>query len=146
MGPRRRWRNVVTGIRFEAMLKQNRDATPDDDIGKAKVESFHAAIERELTRLKARIRDQMTFTLQSPDFDHAYESTKMEVGEFVYRTRRIDALLQNIAELFNSQTGQNLHNLTKNYLNIQDDTSSSTSTKDDIPANHQQSIKEYYVP
>ena len=45
-----------------------------------------------------------------------------------------------------SQTGKNLHNLTKNYLIIQNDTSSSTSTKNDIPANHQQSIKEYYVP
>ena len=102
VGPRRLWRNVVTGIRFEATLKQNRDATPEDDIGEAIVESFHSAIERKLTKLKACIRDQMTFTLQSPDFDHAYESTKMEVGEFVYRTRRIDTLLQHIAEKLNS--------------------------------------------
>ena len=101
VGPRRRWRNVVTGIRFEAALKQNREATPDDDIGEAIVESFHSAIKRELTKLHARVRDQMTFTLQSPDFDHAYESTKMEVGEFVYRTRRSDTLLQTIAEKLN---------------------------------------------
>ena len=92
----------MTGIRFEAILKQNRDATPDDDIGETIVESFHSAIERELTKLHARISDQMTFTLQSPDFDNAYESTKMEVGEFVYRSQRIDTLLQNIAEKLNS--------------------------------------------
>ena len=33
VGPRKRWRNVVMGIRFEATLEQNREATPDDDIG-----------------------------------------------------------------------------------------------------------------
>lgn len=102
VGPRRRWRNVVTGIRFEATLRQNREPTPNDDIGEAIVESFHSAIEHQLGQLHARIKDQMTFTLQSPDFNHAYESTKMEVGEFVYRTRRIDILLQHIPEKLNS--------------------------------------------
>ena len=102
VGPRKRWRNVVTGIRFEATLVQNREPTSDDDIGGAIVESFHSAIERQLGRLHARIRDHMTFTLQSPDFDHAFESTTMQVGEFVYRTRRIDELLQNIADKLNS--------------------------------------------
>ena len=66
------------------------------------MESFRSAMETKLGELKAKVRDHMTFTMQSPDFDHPYESTKLEVGEFVYRTRRIDEMLQNIIEKLNS--------------------------------------------
>ena len=83
-------------------LTQLREVENGDDVDNAIVESFPSAMDAKLGELKARVRDSMTFTLLSPDFDHAYESTKMEVGEFVYRTHQIDALLQKIAEKLNS--------------------------------------------
>lgn len=67
-----------------------------------------------------------SFFLERP----ALESTVPNVADSIRN------FLLDFRTFQDSQTGQNLHNLSESYLNIQDD----------IPANHQQPIKEYFVP
>ena len=51
----------------------------------------------------------MTFTLQSPNFEHMFESRTMDVGEFVQRTQRIDELLQKLADKLNLNQSLNIN-------------------------------------
>ena len=50
IGRRRRWREVVERVQFNAQLRQLRDPVAGDNIGMALTEALHQAIETELGR------------------------------------------------------------------------------------------------
>ena len=102
VGQRRRWRNTVRGMTYNATLEQLRDANADDNVGEALTEALCIAIERKLREENVRPHDRVNFSITAHGFEHAFQSINFQVREFLQRTLRIDTLLQSLAEKLNS--------------------------------------------
>ena len=119
IGQRRRWRNVVTGQTFRAMLHQLREPRPCEDLGYQLGKALQTAIDAELHRQGARPFDRVNFSMHAYGFDHAFQSVNFEVQAFLQRSLRLQTLLQMLAEKLNSNEdfdpdgdgGTNVHHL-----------------------------------
>ena len=100
-GRRRHWRNIVDHARFHAHLEQMRDARSTDDLGVQLMESLYRAIRGQITT-NARPHDLLHFAIHAHGFTHAFQSTNMQVGDFVNRDTYIDELLDTLAGKLNS--------------------------------------------
>ena len=100
-GRRRRWRTIVDHTRFHAHLEQLRDARSSDDIGMHLMEALYTAIRGQITT-EARPHDLLHFAIQAHGFAHAFQSSNMQVGDFVNRNTYIDELLDTLAGKLNS--------------------------------------------
>ena len=102
IGQRRRWRNVVRGQSFNAILEQLRDARPSDNVGEALTDALRVAIQRELQTMNARPHDRVNFSMTAHGFTQAFQSVNFQVREFLERSLRLDTLLQSLADKLNS--------------------------------------------
>ena len=100
-GRRRRWRDVVDHTQFHAVLEQPRDATPRDDIGVHLMEALYRAIRGQIAD-NARPHDLLHFAIHAHGFTHAFQSSNMQVGDFLRRGTYIDELLDTLAGKLNS--------------------------------------------
>ena len=100
-GRRRRWRDVVDHTQFHAYLEQLRDARSTDDLGVQLMEALYTAIRVQITA-NARPHDLLHFAIHAHGFTHAFQSSNMQVGDFVTRDRYIDELLDTLAGKLNS--------------------------------------------
>ena len=94
-GRRRRWRDIVDHAQYHAVLEQPREATPGDNIGVHLMEALYNAN-------NARPHDLLHFAIHAHGFTHAFQSSNMQVGDFVTRGRYIDELLDTLAGKLNS--------------------------------------------
>ena len=101
VGRRRRWRETVDHTQFHAHLEQPRDATPGDDIGVHLIKALYRAIRSQIAP-DARPHDLLHFAIQAHGFAHAFQSTNIQVGEFVNRDAYLDELLDTLAGKLNS--------------------------------------------
>ena len=108
IGARRRWRNVVIGQQFNAVIRQLRPPAPEDNLGRALIDAFLRAIQTELESLDTRGEDRVNFTLQAPGFIHAYQSINFRVEEIVQRSPRLEELLHQLAAKLNSNEALNI--------------------------------------
>ena len=100
-GRRRRWRDVVDHTQFHAYLEQLRDARSSDDIGVQLMEALYTAIRGQIAD-NARPHDLLHFAIHAHGFTHAFQSSNMQVGDFVNRDTYIDELLDTLAGKLNS--------------------------------------------
>ena len=84
IGRRRRWRDSVDHTQFHAHLEQPREATRGDDIGVHLMEALYRAICGQIAP-DARPHDLLHFAIQAHGFAHAFQSSNIQVGEFVNR-------------------------------------------------------------
>ena len=108
IGARRRWRNVVIGQQFNAVIRQLRPPAPEDNLGRALIDAFLRAIQTELESLDARGEDRVNFTLQAPGFIHAYQSINFRVEKIVQHSPRLEELLHQLAAKLNSNEALNI--------------------------------------
>ena len=97
IGRRRRWREVVERVQFNAQLRQLRDPVAGDNIGMALTEALHQAIEAELDREQPPAHHFVNFAITAHGFTHAYQTANFTVGEFLQRTARLDEMLATLA-------------------------------------------------
>ena len=103
VGARRNWKNVLNKQRYEATLKQHRDATPTDNLGEELTQDLLRAIERQIEEDNTLTPDSTVhFTLQSTAFRHAFQSTTFTVREFEDGSERLNTYLQSLAAKLNS--------------------------------------------
>ena len=107
IGRRRRWRDVVERVQFNAQLQQLRDPGLGDNIGMALTEALHHAIETELDREQRPAHHFVNFTITAHGFTHAYQTANFSVGEFTKRTARLDEMLATLAGKLNSNQAFN---------------------------------------
>ena len=94
-GRRRHWRNIVDHTQFHAVLEQGREAKTSDDLGVHLMEALYQAIRGQIT-VNARPHDLLHFAI------HAFQSSNMQVGDFLRRGTYIDELLDTLAGKLNS--------------------------------------------
>ena len=103
MGARRNWRNAVNKQRYEATLRQQRDSTPNDNIGQELTHALRRSIQRQIDADNTLTpHSTVHFTMQSSAFTHAFQSTTFTVREFVQGSERLDTYLQTLAAKLNS--------------------------------------------
>ena len=102
VGPRRRWRNIVTGDTFQARRLQNRPSQPDDNLGQAIAHALEHAIQTQLASQSLRPIDRVNFSLQANGFQHAFQSMNFTVQDFLDRTLRLDTFFTQLADKLNS--------------------------------------------
>ena len=107
IGRRRRWREVVERVQFNAQLRQLRDPVAGDNIGMALTEALHQAIETELGREQRPPYHFVNFAITAHGFTHAYQTANFTVGEFLQRTARLDEMLATLAGKLNSNESFN---------------------------------------
>ena len=78
-----------------------RDARSTDDIGVQLMEALYRAIRGQITT-NARPHDLLHFAIQAHGFTHAFQSSNMQVGDFMRRDTYIDELLDTLAGKLNS--------------------------------------------
>ena len=100
-GRRRRWRDTVDHSQFHAILEQDREARPGDDLGVQLMEALYTAIRRQIAA-DARPHDLLHFALHAHGFTHAFRSTNIQVSDFMDRDRYLDELLDALAGKLNS--------------------------------------------
>ena len=101
VGRRRRWRETVDHTQFHAHLEQPREASSGDDIGVHLMEALYRAIRSQIAD-NARPHDLLHFAIQAHGFAHAFQSTNLQVGEFLNRGPYLDELLDTLAGKLNS--------------------------------------------
>ena len=100
-GRRRRWRETVDHTRFHAVLEQPREASSRDNLGVHLMEALYRAIRSQIAT-DARPHDLLHFAIQAHGFAHAFQSTNLQVGEFLNRGPYLDELLDTLAGKLNS--------------------------------------------
>ena len=103
VGARRNWRNALNKQRYEATLRQQRDSTPNDNIGQELTHALRRSIQRQIDDDNTLTpHSTVHFTMQSSAFTHAFQSTTFTVREFVQGSERLDTYLQTLAAKLNS--------------------------------------------
>ena len=103
VGARRNWRNALNKQRYEATLRQQRDSTPNDNIGQELTHALRRSIQRQIDADNTLTpHSTVHFTMQSSAFTHAFQSTTFTVREFVQGSERLDTYLQTLAAKLNS--------------------------------------------
>ena len=102
IGRRRRWREVVERVQFNAQLRQLRDPVAGYNIGMALTEALHQAIETELGREQRPPYHFVNFAITAHGFTDAYQTANFTAGEFLQRTARLDEMLATLAGKLNS--------------------------------------------
>ena len=100
-GRRRRWRDTVDHTQFHAVLEQQREARPSDDLGVHLMEALYTAIRGQIAA-DARPHDQMHFSIQAHGFTHAFRSVNLQVQDFLDRDQYVEELLDTLAGKLNS--------------------------------------------
>ena len=101
-GRRRRWRDIVDHTQFHAVLEQPREARTGDDIGVQLMEALYTAIRGQIATANDRPHDLLHFAIHAHGFTHAFQSSNMQVGDFLRRGHYIDELLDTLAGKLNS--------------------------------------------
>ena len=101
VGRRRRWQHVADHTQYRALLEQNRDATPDDDLGVQLMEALYSAIRNQLTP-EAEPHHVLHVAIHANGFQHAFRSVNMTVADFLARGQYVEELLQTLADKLNS--------------------------------------------
>ena len=103
VGARRNWRNALNKQRYEATLRQQRDSTPNDNIGQELTHALRRSIQRQIDADNTLTpHSTVHFSMQSSAFTHAFQSTTFTVSEFVQGSERLDTYLQTLAAKLNS--------------------------------------------
>ena len=100
--PPRHWQRVVERQRFRAVVDQNRELHPDDDLGGELTSALRRAIETQL-RNSPNIEPHhaVHFTMQSDHFSHAFQSATFTVKEFQDDSEHLRTYLQALATKLN---------------------------------------------
>ena len=99
IGRRHRWRETVDHTQYHAVLEQQREARPGDNLGVHLMEALYSAIREQID---ARPHDLLHFAIQAHGFTHAFRSTNIQVSDFMTRDRYVDELLDTLAGKLNS--------------------------------------------
>ena len=100
-GRRRRWKETVDHAQFHAVLDQQREAVPSDDIGVQLMEGLYRAIRQQIAS-NARPQDLLHVAIQAHGFAHAFRSSNIRVADFLDRDQYVNELLDTLAGKLNS--------------------------------------------
>ena len=101
--PPRHWRHVIERQRFRAVVNQQREPNPDDDLGDELTSALRRAIETQIQHTSnIQPHHAVHFTMQSDHFSHAFQSATFTVREFQEDSERLRTYLQALASKLNS--------------------------------------------